>query len=134
MLSHEAIEKVGLDPSIVGSRIPAELSGGERKRVSIARAIITEPDLLLYDEPTSELDPASAGRIAQVIFDLNKRLSVTSIVVTHDRELAFGIADRIAVINKGAILKTGVRADFENASDPTLKHILYADYSFQTAS
>jgi phospholipid/cholesterol/gamma-HCH transport system ATP-binding protein len=87
--------------------MPGELSGGMKKRVAIARALVVEPQLICYDEPTSELDPLSSVAIAGVIVNLNKRIHVTSLVVSHDRDLAFGIADRIAVINDGRILAIG---------------------------
>jgi phospholipid/cholesterol/gamma-HCH transport system ATP-binding protein len=73
-----------------------------KKRVAIARALVIEPQLILYDEPTSELDPLSAVVIAEEILKLKHRIHVTSMVVSHDRDLAFGVADRIAVINKAA--------------------------------
>jgi phospholipid/cholesterol/gamma-HCH transport system ATP-binding protein len=86
-----------------------------KKRVAIARALVIEPQLIFYDEPTSELDPVSAVIIGEEIVRLNERLNVTSVVVSHDRALAFGVADRIAVIMNGRILALGtpdqVRAD-----------------------
>lgn len=130
--AHHALETVGLNPGEIADRMPGDLSGGEKKRVAIARAIVTEPDLLLYDEPTSELDPASSTLVAQAIVDLNERLNVTSIVVTHDRELAFGIADRIAILESGCLLKVGAREDFGNLESERLRQLLYADYSFRT--
>src|SRR5256712_5075328 len=90
----EKLEFLGLKN--VKDRSPSELSGGMKKRVAIARALVIEPQLILYDEPTSELDPLNAVRIAQEILNLKNRIQVTSVVVTHERELAFGIAERIA--------------------------------------
>src|SRR5678815_1587407 len=98
----EKLDMLGLKN--VKDKYPSELSGGMRKRVSIARALVIEPQLILYDEPTSELDPLSAVTIVEEIVSLNQRIQVTSIVVTHDRDVAFGIADRIAIIHDGAIL------------------------------
>ena len=95
----EKLEDVGLKGT--EDKMPAELSGGMKKRAAIARALVIEPQLILYDEPTSELDPLSAVVIGEEILKLNKRIHVTSLVVSHDRDLAFGIADRIAVINDG---------------------------------
>src|SRR5689334_3830076 len=90
----EKLEMLGLKN--VKDKFPSELSGGMRKRVAIARALVIEPQLILYDEPTSELDPLSAVVIGEEILSLKQRVDVTSIVVTHDRDLAFGVADRIA--------------------------------------
>lgn len=98
----DEIRKIVLDKlEVVGlkgteDKLPGELSGGMRKRAAIARALVIEPELILYDEPTSELDPVSAVVIGEEIHQLNKRIGVTSLVVSHDRDLAFGIADRIA--------------------------------------
>ena len=133
-LARNALQTVGLDPDYISNRMPGDLSGGEKKRVAIARAIVTEPDLLLYDEPTSELDPASSTLVAQAIVDLNERLNVTSIVVTHDRELAVGIADRIAILEAGSLLKVGAGKDFGNIEEHDLRRLLYADYSFRNPS
>src|SRR5437016_8078457 len=77
---------------------PGELSGGMKKRVALARALVIEPQLILYDEPTSELDPLIAVTIGEEMMNLKKRIDVTSIIVTHDRELAFGVGDRIALM------------------------------------
>src|ERR1700761_8049714 len=98
----ENLELVGLKGT--EDKMPSELSGGMKKRVGIARALIVEPQLILYDEPTSELDPISAVVIGEEVLKLNKRTHVTSVVVTHDRELAYGVADRIAVIDEGNIV------------------------------
>ena len=85
----------------VKGRFPTELSGGMKKRVAIARALVIEPQLILYDEPTSELDPLMAVVIGEEILNLKRRIQVTSLVVSHDRDLAFGIADRIAMMSEG---------------------------------
>src|SRR3989441_10385190 len=98
----EKLEIVGLRGQ--EDRSPSELSGGMKKRVAIARALVIEPQLILYDEPTSELDPLMAVTIGDEILNLNKRIGVTSLVVTHDRDLAYGVADRIALIAAGQIL------------------------------
>jgi phospholipid/cholesterol/gamma-HCH transport system ATP-binding protein len=91
----------------VESMLPAELSGGMRKRVGVARAIALEPELILYDEPTTGLDPANARRVAALIAELNRRLAVTSVVVTHDLELCFAISDRLALLKGGRIVACG---------------------------
>src|SRR5436189_830681 len=98
----EKLEIVGLKGQ--EDRYPSDLSGGMKKRVAIARALVIEPQLILYDQPTSELDPLMAVIIAEEILDLKRRIGVTSIVVSHDRDLAFGVADRIGIIHEGEIL------------------------------
>jgi phospholipid/cholesterol/gamma-HCH transport system ATP-binding protein len=105
-------------------KFPSELSGGMKKRVAIARALVMEPQLLLYDEPTSELDPVMSATISEIIATLREQTAVTSIVVTHDRDLALSIADRIAIIMDGRIRATGVPADFQKPADPAIANFL----------
>ena len=99
---------------------PAELSGGMKKRVAIARALVMEPQLLLYDEPTSELDPVMSATLTEIIATLREQTAVTSLVVTHDRDLALNIADRIAIIMDGRIRATGKPAEFKQPGDPVI--------------
>jgi phospholipid/cholesterol/gamma-HCH transport system ATP-binding protein len=120
----EKLEDVGLKDAI--NKMPAELSGGMKKRVAIARALVIEPQLILYDEPTSELDPLSAVVIGEEILDLKKRIHVTSLVVSHDRDLAFGVADRIAVIDDGKILTIGTPDEVRQNNDPQVRKFLHA--------
>ena len=108
--------------------MPSELSGGMKKRVAIARALVIEPQLILYDEPTSELDPLSAVVIGEEILNLKKRIHVTSLVVSHDRDLAFGVADRIAVINDGRILTIGTPDEIKAQQDPMVQQFLNARF------
>src|SRR6516162_9295884 len=115
----ENLEIVGLKGT--EDKMPSELSGGMKKRVAIARALVIDPQLILYDEPTSELDPVSAAIIGEEILKLNERIHVTSIVVSHDRDLAFGVADRIAVINEGKIIAIGTPDEVKQKSDPVLQ-------------
>ena len=122
----EKLEVVGLKGA--EDKWPGELSGGMKKRVAIARALVIEPQLILYDEPTSELDPLSAVVIAEEILHLKKRIQVTSLVVTHDRDLAFGVADRIAVINEGQILTIGTPDEVKRKSDRLIQQFLHADF------
>lgn len=110
------------------NKMPSELSGGMKKRVGIARALVIEPQLLLYDEPTSELDPLSSVTVADEIVHLNERIHVTSLVVSHDRDLAFGIADRIAVINDGQIFAIGTTEEIKRNQDPFVRHFLNAQF------
>jgi phospholipid/cholesterol/gamma-HCH transport system ATP-binding protein len=122
----EKMETVGLKGT--ENKMPGELSGGMNKRVAIARALVIEPQLILYDEPTSELDPLSAVIIGDEILHLQKRIHVTSLVVSHDRDLAFGIADRIAVIHEGRILAIGTPDEVKRLSDPLIHKFLHADF------
>ena len=109
------------------TRYPSELSGGMKKRVAIARALVIDPQLILYDEPTSELDPLMAITIGEEIVNLNQRIHATSIVVTHDRDLALGIADRIALINEGEIITIGTPDEIRNCRDPFVRNFVTAD-------
>jgi phospholipid/cholesterol/gamma-HCH transport system ATP-binding protein len=122
----EKLEVVGLKDT--EQKMPSELSGGMKKRVAIARALVIEPQLILYDEPTSELDPLSAVTIAQEIVHLRDRIHVTSLVVSHDRDLAFGVADRIAVIGEGRILTIGTPEEVKAHADPLVQQFLNADF------
>ena len=122
----EKLEVIGLKGT--EDKMPAELSGGMKKRVAIARALVIEPQLILYDEPTSELDPLSAIVIAEEITRLNRRIGVTSLVVSHDRDLAFGVADRIAVIHEGQILTIGTPEEVRRCPDPVVQKFLTADF------
>src|SRR6185312_11246179 len=126
----ENLEIVGLKGT--EAKMPSELSGGMKKRVAIARALIVEPQLILYDEPTSELDPVSAMVIGEEILKQNKRSHVTSIVVSHDRDLAFGVADRIAVIIEGIIVAIGTPDEVKAKQDPLVQKFLHADIKRQT--
>lgn len=105
-------------------KLPAELSGGMKKRVSIARALMMEPELLLYDEPTSELDPIMAATISEIIATLRSETEVTSIVVTHDRDLADAIADRIALLHNGKLLAVQTPEELRKNEDPIVKDFL----------
>jgi phospholipid/cholesterol/gamma-HCH transport system ATP-binding protein len=112
----------------VEKKMPNELSGGMKKRVAIARALVIDPQLILYDEPTSELDPLMAVTIGEEILDLKERIQVTSIVVTHDRDLAFGVADRMALMNEGNILVAGTPAEIKRSTEPLVQRFLTADF------
>ncbi|HEX7861876.1 MAG TPA: ATP-binding cassette domain-containing protein [Verrucomicrobiae bacterium] len=128
----EKLELVGLKG--IEGKLPAELSGGMKKRVAIARALVIEPQLILYDEPTSELDPMSAVTIIEEILSLNQRIEVTSIVVSHDRDLAFGIADRIAIIHDGTILFAGTPAQVKANPNPLIQQFITADFKKESLS
>jgi len=122
----EKLEDVGLKDAI--DKMPADLSGGMIKRVAIARALVIEPQLILYDEPTSELDPVSSVNIGNEILELKQRTHVTSLVVSHDRDLAFGIADRIAVMVEGRIVTSGTPDEVKQLNDPLVQNFLNADF------
>ena len=122
----EKLEVVGLKDT--ADKMPNELSGGMKKRVAIARALVIEPQLILYDEPTSELDPLSSVVVAEEIVKLNERIQVTSLVVSHDRDLAFGVADRVAVINEGRILTIGKPEEVKHTTDPLVQEFLNATF------
>lgn len=123
----EKLEFLGLKN--VKTRYPGDLSGGMKKRVAIARALVIEPQLILYDEPTSELDPLSATIIGDEVLNLKRRIGVTSLVVTHDRDLAFGIADRIAMIAEGEILQIGAVEEIRRSSNPLVQRFLTAEFN-----
>jgi phospholipid/cholesterol/gamma-HCH transport system ATP-binding protein len=103
--AESALSQVGL--AKVYERMPIELSGGMKKRASLARAIVTQPDYILYDEPTTGLDPISADAINRLIQRLDQELGVTSIVVTHDMKSAFRVGERFALLNEGRIVFEG---------------------------
>jgi len=115
----------------VEAKMPSELSGGMKKRVSIARALVIEPQLILYDEPTSELDPLMAVTIGEEIVRLNEQTQATSVVVTHDRDLAFGIADRMAILLEGELRALGRPEEIRQCQDPAVKAFLEADFKFK---
>lgn len=122
----EKLDDVGLKDAI--GKMPSELSGGMKKRAAIARALVIEPQLILYDEPTSELDPISSVVIGEEILKLKERVHVTSLVVSHDRDLAFGIADHIAVIIDGKIVTIGTPDEVKRFPDPQVQKFLNADF------
>jgi phospholipid/cholesterol/gamma-HCH transport system ATP-binding protein len=122
----EKLEGVGLKGT--ENKMPSELSGGMKKRAAIARALVIEPQLILYDEPTSELDPLSSIIIGEEILKLNQRIGVTSLVVSHDRDLAFGIGQRIAVIHEGQIVALGDPEEVKRSRHPVIHDFIHADF------
>jgi len=112
----QCLEAVGM-PGAVGL-MPSELSGGMRKRVGVARGIALEPSAILYDEPTTGLDPANQRRIGELIQSLQQRLGITSVIVTHELELCFAISDRVALLKRGRIAAVGAAEEIRGSEDP----------------
>ncbi len=122
--------KVGRLLAMVGlgeieEMMPSELSGGMQKRVALARTIALEPEIVLYDEPTTGLDPITSDTISDLIRELQKRLDITSLVVTHDIRLAFKVADRISMLYDGQILLTAPIEEIRECRDPKVREFLY---------
>ncbi len=104
-------------------KLPSQLSGGQKKRAGLARATVLDPEILFYDEPSAGLDPVTSAAIDELIMDLSKKLHVTSIVVTHEMDSAFRIADRMVMLEQGRVLKIGPRADFEQLRDTPMEKL-----------
>jgi phospholipid/cholesterol/gamma-HCH transport system ATP-binding protein len=105
-------------------KYPSELSGGMKKRVAIARALVMEPQLILFDEPTSELDPVMSAIISEIIATLRQHISVTTVVVTHDRDLALTIADRVGILMKGKLVSVTTPAELRQLRNPDVQDFL----------
>lgn len=118
----EKLDLVGLGDALY--KMPAELSGGMKKRVGLARAIATNPDIVLYDEPTTGLDPIMADSINDLILELEHKLQVTSIVVTHDMTSAYKIADRIAMLYQGKIICIGTPEEIRCSDNPVVQQFI----------
>ena len=118
----DVLEKVGLLEA--AEKLPADISGGMQKRAGLARAVVTEPDILLYDEPTSGLDPVTSRTIDELIFKLQKDLGVTSVVVTHDMISALTISDRIAMLHKGEVVEVSPPRDFLQSENEIVRGFL----------
>ncbi len=123
---HAQLAALGLDDA--ADKYPADLSGGMQKRVGLARAMILNPEIILYDEPTSGLDPVTSRRIDELILDLRRRHGITSVVVTHDLHSALGIASRIAVIHQGRIVEVSAPAAFLRSENEIVQAFLEAQY------
>ena len=121
----QKLAMVGL--SDAEQKMPAELSGGQRKRVALARAIALDPQVILYDEPTTGLDPIRADVINQLILKLRHELNVTSIVVTHDMASAFKVADRIVMLHEGKIIADATPREIQDSVDPVVRQFVGAD-------
>ena len=119
----EVLSWIELDGAF--DKLPSELSGGMQKRVGLGRTIVLEPEIVIYDEPTTGLDPLTSDTISDLIQRLKSEREVTSIVVTHDVRCAFQVADRAAMIDEGRILAHGSLAEIRNSSVPKLRAFLY---------
>ncbi len=113
---------VGL-PGIQGMR-PSDLSGGMKKRVGLARTLALQPEVILYDEPTTGLDPINTGRINHLIVGIQRALKLTSIVITHDMGTAFSVSDRLAMIGRGRILLVGTKEEFRESQNPAVHNFI----------
>jgi phospholipid/cholesterol/gamma-HCH transport system ATP-binding protein len=109
----------------VGSKLPSQLSGGMRRRVGFARAVAHQPEILLFDEPTTGLDPITTALIDEVILDLSDRLKTTSVTITHDMESAYRIADRIAMLHQGKIIAEAPPEEFKRLDDPRVQQFIH---------
>jgi phospholipid/cholesterol/gamma-HCH transport system ATP-binding protein len=124
----EVLEMVELAGN--GHKFPSEISGGMKKRAGLARAIVMKPEIILYDEPTSGLDPILSRKVDRLIKRLGNSLKVTSVVVTHDMVSAFGIADRIAMLDKGEVVAIGTPQEIKNNSCSALQELITAQFSY----
>jgi phospholipid/cholesterol/gamma-HCH transport system ATP-binding protein len=123
------LELVGLDG--IQYKKPAELSGGQRKRVALARAIALDPDIVLYDEPTTGLDPIRSDSINDLIIKLQTELRITSVVVTHDMTTAFKVADRILMLHQGNFIIDGTPDEIRNSTDLRVRRFIIGDADAQ---
>ncbi|HEX6559087.1 MAG TPA: ATP-binding cassette domain-containing protein [Longimicrobiales bacterium] len=119
----DLLAKVNMSASVL-DKYPAELSGGMRKRVGVARAIASRPSYLLWDEPTTGLDPVNADNIDELILEVSRELRVTSIVVTHDLDTAFEVGDRIALLYDGKVRASGTPAEMLQSTDPVVQRFV----------
>ena len=118
-LIQEVLENVGLPDA--GSLMPSELSGGMSKRIGLARTLILKPEIMLYDEPTTGLDTATAKEISQLIVDLQRKYKISSLIITHDIACAKMVADRVVMLKEGVIIAEGSYDEMENSNDEWIK-------------
>jgi phospholipid/cholesterol/gamma-HCH transport system ATP-binding protein len=115
---NEVLENVGLADAL--NKMPSQLSGGMRKRISLARTIVVDPLIMLYDEPTTGLDPVTSDEISQLINDVQKKYKTSSIIITHDINCALATAERVIMLEDGSVYKEGTVEDFKNSTDPNI--------------
>src|SRR5690606_32253324 len=121
----EKLRMIGLPD--VGPKMPADLSGGQRKRVALARAIALDPEVILYDEPTTGLDPIRSDVINELILRLKRQMNVTSIVVTHDMQSAFKVADRIVMLADGKLIADGTPDEIRHSDNPVVQRFVQGE-------
>lgn len=119
---HERLAQVDL--SGVDAKFPSELSGGMRKRAALARALVTDPEIVLFDEPTTGLDPIRVNTIHQLILDLHGLLNFTAVVVSHDIPEVFSLATHIAMLNQGSIVAAGTPEELQDSTDPVVQQFI----------
>jgi len=124
VMRHVAERLDDLQLSDAKEKFPADLSGGMKKRVGLARAMITNPEIILYDEPTTGLDPVMSSRISELILMMQKKYNVTSVVVTHDMKSAFHVADRIAMLYDGKIVQCGTPKEIRQSENPIVRQFI----------
>lgn len=115
----EALENVGLADAL--NKMPSQLSGGMRKRISLARTVVVDPLIMLYDEPTTGLDPVTSDEISELINDVQTKYKTSSIIITHDIECARATADRVIMLKDGEVYTEGTIEQFEQSTDPLIK-------------
>jgi phospholipid/cholesterol/gamma-HCH transport system ATP-binding protein len=121
-LVEEKLEMVGMADA--RDKMPSELSGGMRKRIGLARGIMMDPELILYDEPSAGLDPVISSVIDELIIELSEKIGATSIIVTHEMDSAFKVATRMAMLYKGTIIEQGAPEEFQNSSHPVVAQFI----------
>jgi phospholipid/cholesterol/gamma-HCH transport system ATP-binding protein len=115
----EVLENVGLSDAL--NKMPSQLSGGMRKRISLARTIVVDPFIMLYDEPTTGLDPVTSDEISSLINEVQKKYKTSSIIITHDIECARTTADRVVMLQDGEVYMVGNLEEFEKSNDTLIK-------------
>lgn len=134
-IEHRTLEALDLvDLPGVEARFPAELSGGMRKRVGIARAIALRPKYILYDEPTTGLDPVTSAVINELMIRMREKLGVTSIVITHDMKSAFSVGSRIAMLYEGGVRQVGTVDEIRHTTDPVVRQFIEGRPSLDSAA
>ena len=117
----ESLENVNLDPALILRKLPSELSGGMRKRVGLARAIVGQPQIILYDEPVTGLDPVNSAAVSRLIVEIAEKTKVTSILVTHDIEQALEVSNRVALLEHGRLRFVGTPDEFRASEDAVVR-------------